>query len=90
MESYSSSANKENHPSADLFHCSCGAQVSLTQISKHYSSWPDMKKKYGKLFGSIDKLITSESQDLQDWKSLEVLFKFLQGHIKMMINKEKK
>lgn len=49
-----------------------------------------MKKKYGKLFGSIDKLITSESQDLQDWKSLEVLFKFLQGHIKMMINKEKK
>jgi len=49
-----------------------------------------MKKKYGKLFGSIDKLISQEATDIQDWKSLEALFQFLQGHIKMMINKEQK
>lgn len=47
-----------------------------------------MKKKYGRLFNSIDKLISVEAQDIQDWKSLEVLFRFLQGHTKMMINKE--
>ena len=49
-----------------------------------------MKKKYGKLFQNIDKLISKEATELQDWTNLKLLFKFLEGHLKMMINKEVK
>lgn len=47
-----------------------------------------MKKKYGKLFQNIDKLISKDASQIQDWTNLKLLFKFLEGHIKMMINKE--
>ena len=47
-----------------------------------------MKTKYTKLFTNIDKLVTNEAESIQDWANLRVLFKFLEGHMKMMINKE--
>jgi formylmethanofuran dehydrogenase subunit E len=47
-----------------------------------------MKSKYSKLFMDIDKLITKDAKSLQDWINLKIMFKFLEGHIKMMINKE--
>ena len=49
-----------------------------------------MKKRYSSLFQYIDKLITQKAENLQDWKNLATLFKFLEGHIKMMIVKETK
>lgn len=49
-----------------------------------------MKKKYGKLFQNIDKLISKDASQIQDWANLKLLFKFLEGHIKMMITKEKR
>ena len=36
----------------------------------------------------IDKLVTKEASSVQDWVNIQVMFRFLEGHIKMMINKE--
>lgn len=47
-----------------------------------------MKKRYNKLFMQIDKLISKDATQLQDWQNLKVMFKFLEGHVKMMIDKE--
>lgn len=38
----------------------------------------------------IDKLVTKEAESVQDWQNIKVMFTFLEGHIKMMINKEKR
>lgn len=85
----SSLIDSEDMPE-DQFYWEWEEFIPIKNLSKHYGSCPAMKKKYGKLFGSIDKLLTNDSKNLQDWKSLEMLFKFLQGHVKVMINKEKK
>jgi hypothetical protein len=49
-----------------------------------------MKKKYNKLFMLIDDMITKEAQTIQEWANIKLMFKFLEGHLKMMINKEVK
>lgn len=36
----------------------------------------------------VDKYISKDAEDLQDWKNLRVMFKFLETHIRSMINKE--
>jgi hypothetical protein len=74
----------------DRFICDCGDSLSIEQINPHFSKCKIMKKKYGKLFQNIDKLISKDASQIQDWKNLKTLFKFLEGHTKMMINKEVK
>jgi len=49
-----------------------------------------MKSKYSKLFMDIDKLVTKEARSVQDWTNIRLMFTFLEGHMKMMINKERK
>jgi hypothetical protein len=82
--------NSHKDSQADVFECGCGDQIGLREISSHFTSCKSMKKRYSSLFQYIDKLITQKAENLQDWKNLSVLFKFLEGHIKMMIVKETK
>lgn len=35
-------------------------------------------------------MITKDAQNIQEWVNLKLMFKFLESHIKMMINKENK
>ncbi|CAI2359826.1 unnamed protein product [Moneuplotes crassus] len=63
-------------------------KVSKNRISKHYQRCNMMRKKYGRLFGITDQLLTIEANDLQDWRSLEALLNFLQGLVHKMIKSE--
>jgi hypothetical protein len=74
----------------DKFECEWGDSLSTEQINPHFTKCKIMKKKYGKLFQNIDKLISKDASQIQDWANLKLLFKFLEGHIKMMITKEKR
>lgn len=86
-----SHAPKDRYNSAlneDELVCRCGKDIPLKGVSQHFNECKEMKTKYTKLFTNIDKLVTNEAESIQDWTNLRVLFKFLEGHMKMMINKE--
>lgn len=87
MDSLSQSQARDDE---SIFVCKCGVTTNVKGVSKHFSECPDMKKKYSKLFMDIDKLVTKEAESVQDWQNIKVMFTFLEGHIKMMINKEKR
>lgn len=74
----------------DVMVCECGETIPIKGINQHHGSCKSMKKKYSKLFLQIDKMITKEATSIQDWKNLKIMFKFLEGHVKMMITKEQK
>ena len=90
----SQSLSEENHHNHDLdedvFKCSCGNSIPIKGINIHFKDCPEMKEKYSKLFMSIDKLVSKQADCVQDWVNMKVMFTFLEGHMKMMINKEKK
>ena len=82
-------SKKLNSESND-FVWDCGTQISIKAISKHFNTCSEMKTKYSKLFMDIDKLVTKEATSIQDWINVQNMFTFLESHMKMMINKERK
>ena len=89
-QSLSSPSQKSDMIEEDTFKWSCGSQIEVKDISSHFTNCKQMKNKYNRLFMTIDRLITKEAEEIQDWANLKIIFKFLQGHINMMMNKEKK
>ena len=84
------SSNNKAPINEDILQCDWGEHISTKGISKHFSECKLMKKKYNKLFMLIDTMITKDAQNIQEWVNLKLMFKFLESHIKMMINKENK